>query len=181
MINDLWYKNAVIYCLSVDAYMDANGDGTGDFPGLIASPRLPARTRRDRDLADAVSNIALQGRRLRHRRLLQCRSSIRHAGRFHRVYSRRKTTRHPCLDRSGSEPYLRSAPLVQAGALRSKFEISALVRLVEEETGALKSGNGFSRRTKNDVELRSRSQSVVFSSVLRFPTRSQHLKSRGPS
>src|SRR5438874_10685829 len=35
MINDLWYKNAVIYCLSVDAYMDANGDGTGDFPGLM--------------------------------------------------------------------------------------------------------------------------------------------------
>jgi len=35
MINDLWYKNAVIYCLSVDAYMDANGDGIGDFPGLI--------------------------------------------------------------------------------------------------------------------------------------------------
>ncbi|HEY4272845.1 MAG TPA: alpha-amylase family protein [Candidatus Udaeobacter sp.] len=35
MINDLWYKNAIIYCLSVDAYMDANGDGIGDFPGLM--------------------------------------------------------------------------------------------------------------------------------------------------
>ena len=35
MINDLWYKNAVIYCLSVGTYMDANGDGTGDFPGLM--------------------------------------------------------------------------------------------------------------------------------------------------
>jgi len=35
MINDLWYKNAVIYCLSVDAYMDANGDGIGDFEGLM--------------------------------------------------------------------------------------------------------------------------------------------------
>ena len=35
MINDLWYKNAVIYCLSVSSYMDANGDGCGDFPGLI--------------------------------------------------------------------------------------------------------------------------------------------------
>ena len=32
MINDLWYKNAVIYCLSVGTYMDANGDGIGDFP-----------------------------------------------------------------------------------------------------------------------------------------------------
>ena len=35
MINDLWYKNAVIYCLSVATYMDANGDGIGDFEGLI--------------------------------------------------------------------------------------------------------------------------------------------------
>ena len=34
MINDLWYKNAVIYCLSVGSYMDANGDGVGDFEGL---------------------------------------------------------------------------------------------------------------------------------------------------
>jgi maltose alpha-D-glucosyltransferase/alpha-amylase len=35
MINDLWYKNAVIYCLSVATYMDANGDGVGDFQGLM--------------------------------------------------------------------------------------------------------------------------------------------------
>src|SRR3954469_9569693 len=34
MINDLWYKSAVIYCLSVGTFMDANGDGIGDFQGL---------------------------------------------------------------------------------------------------------------------------------------------------
>ena len=32
---DLWYKNAVIYCLDVDVFMDSNGDGVGDFQGLI--------------------------------------------------------------------------------------------------------------------------------------------------
>ncbi len=31
---DLWYKNAVIYCLDVETYMDGNGDGVGDFMGL---------------------------------------------------------------------------------------------------------------------------------------------------
>ncbi|SDE18349.1 alpha-amylase family protein [Limimaricola pyoseonensis] len=31
---DLWYKNAVIYCLDVETYMDASGDGVGDFRGL---------------------------------------------------------------------------------------------------------------------------------------------------
>jgi maltose alpha-D-glucosyltransferase/alpha-amylase len=35
MINDLWYKNAVIYSLSVGTYLDANGDGIGDFRGLM--------------------------------------------------------------------------------------------------------------------------------------------------
>ena len=35
MINDLWYKNAIIYCLSVGSFMDANGDGIGDFEGLM--------------------------------------------------------------------------------------------------------------------------------------------------
>ncbi|MEO9101592.1 MAG: hypothetical protein ABI212_08305 [Burkholderiaceae bacterium] len=34
MINDLWYKSAVVYCLSFDSYMDANGDGIGHFEGL---------------------------------------------------------------------------------------------------------------------------------------------------
>jgi maltose alpha-D-glucosyltransferase/alpha-amylase len=35
LINDLWYKNAIIYCLSVATYMDADGDGIGDFEGLM--------------------------------------------------------------------------------------------------------------------------------------------------
>ena len=34
MIHDLWYKNAVIYCLNVETFVDSNGDGVGDFVGL---------------------------------------------------------------------------------------------------------------------------------------------------
>jgi maltose alpha-D-glucosyltransferase/alpha-amylase len=36
MIEELWYKNAVIYSLDLETFMDANGDGTGDFEGLSA-------------------------------------------------------------------------------------------------------------------------------------------------
>ncbi|WP_225231802.1 alpha-amylase family protein [Klenkia terrae] len=32
---DLWWKNAVLYCLDVETYMDWDDDGTGDFPGLV--------------------------------------------------------------------------------------------------------------------------------------------------
>src|SRR5207248_1022872 len=131
-----------------------------------APPRLSAWTGRDRDLADAVSDFALPRRWLRRRRLLQCRFALRYARRFHRVYPRRKTAGHSCLDRSGSEPHLGPAPMVQAGALRSKFEISGLVRLVEEEAAALEQRDGFSRRTKNNVELRSRRERVVLPAIL---------------
>ena len=33
--SDLWWKNAVIYCLDVETYADSDGDGVGDFRGLI--------------------------------------------------------------------------------------------------------------------------------------------------
>jgi maltose alpha-D-glucosyltransferase/alpha-amylase len=33
-VSDLWWKNAVVYCLDVETYMDGNGDGVGDFRGL---------------------------------------------------------------------------------------------------------------------------------------------------
>jgi maltose alpha-D-glucosyltransferase / alpha-amylase len=33
-LRDLWYKDAVIYCLDVDRYQDSNADGVGDFHGL---------------------------------------------------------------------------------------------------------------------------------------------------
>ncbi len=31
---DLWWKNAVVYCLDVETYQDGDGDGIGDFVGL---------------------------------------------------------------------------------------------------------------------------------------------------
>ncbi|MET8157623.1 alpha-amylase family protein [Sphaerisporangium sp. NPDC005289] len=31
--SDLWWKNAVVYCLDVETFADGNGDGVGDFRG----------------------------------------------------------------------------------------------------------------------------------------------------
>ncbi len=33
-IEDLWYKNAIIYCLPIAKFMDTDGDGVGDLEGL---------------------------------------------------------------------------------------------------------------------------------------------------
>ena len=32
----LWYKDAIIYEIHVRAFMDSNGDGIGDFQGLLS-------------------------------------------------------------------------------------------------------------------------------------------------
>ncbi|WP_229206927.1 alpha-amylase family protein [Dyadobacter crusticola] len=34
MLEELWYKNAVIYSLDLETFMDGNNDGVGDFEGL---------------------------------------------------------------------------------------------------------------------------------------------------
>lgn len=38
-VSDLWWKNAVIYCIDVETFMDSDGDGVGDFRGL--TQRIP--------------------------------------------------------------------------------------------------------------------------------------------
>jgi maltose alpha-D-glucosyltransferase / alpha-amylase len=35
LIQDLWYKNAVVYVANVETFADTNGDGIGDFEGLM--------------------------------------------------------------------------------------------------------------------------------------------------
>ena len=32
--SDVWWKNAVFYCLDVETFLDTDGDGCGDLPGL---------------------------------------------------------------------------------------------------------------------------------------------------
>lgn len=34
-MKDLWYKNAIVYSLDVETFMDSDGNGVGDFQGLI--------------------------------------------------------------------------------------------------------------------------------------------------
>jgi maltose alpha-D-glucosyltransferase/alpha-amylase len=34
-LRDQWYENAIIYCLDVETFADSDGDGVGDFTGLL--------------------------------------------------------------------------------------------------------------------------------------------------
>src|SRR5437763_16473752 len=61
MIEDLWYKNAVIYALNVDSFMDGNGDGCGAVVVLhnFSSRPQEARFRIDRTDGGLLSNLLL--------------------------------------------------------------------------------------------------------------------------
>ena len=177
MINDLWYKNAVIYCLSVGTYMDANGDGIGDFRGLMR--RL-----------DYLHGLGVTAIWLMPFQTSPCRDDGYDVADYYNVDPRYGTLgdfvefTHGAKQRgirvlidlvvnhtSDQHPWFKQA------RSRSKFEISRLVCLVEEETAARKQRHGISRRAKIDLDLRSRSQSLVLPSILRFPARPEHLKS----
>jgi maltose alpha-D-glucosyltransferase / alpha-amylase len=34
-MRDRWYENAIVYCLDVETFADSDGDGVGDFTGLL--------------------------------------------------------------------------------------------------------------------------------------------------
>ena len=77
--SDLWWKNAVIYCVDVELFQDSDGDGTGDFAGLT-------------DRVDYLAGLGVTcvwlmpftppqpGQRLRHRRLLRRRPAAGQPG-----------------------------------------------------------------------------------------------------
>ena len=52
--SDQWWKNGLIYCLDVETFLDWDGDGVGDFTGLVERVDYPGGLRRHVHLADAV-------------------------------------------------------------------------------------------------------------------------------
>ena len=44
IVDELWYKDAIIYQLHVKSFFDSNNDGIGDFAGLTREARLISRT-----------------------------------------------------------------------------------------------------------------------------------------
>ena len=113
--SDLWWKNAVVYCLDVETYADGDGDGCGDFRGLIQHidhldrlgvtclwlmPFFPTPDRDDGyDITDFYGVDPRLGTARRHRRAGPDRPRPRDAG-----------DRRP-----RRQPHLRAAPVVRRG------------------------------------------------------------------
>ena len=124
-LSDLWYENAIIYCLDVETYNDSDGDGVGDFRGLTGKldylnglgvtciwlmPFFPTPNRDDGyDVADFYGG----------------RSTLRLARGLRRVHAGGQRARHARHHRSGDEPHLERAPVVPGSPRRPGFAATA--------------------------------------------------------
>ena len=63
--SDVWWKNVVFYCLDVETFLDTDGDGCGDLPGLCERVDYLTRARHRLPLADASKHVLNEGRRRR--------------------------------------------------------------------------------------------------------------------
>src|SRR3954447_25315729 len=117
--SDLWWKNAVVYCLDVETYSDSDGGGVGDFRGLIDKvdylaglgvtclwlmPFYPSPNRDGR--YDISAHYAV------HPRLRTRRPAARHARRLRRARPHLQRPRHADHRRPRRQPHLRRAPVV---------------------------------------------------------------------
>ena len=166
MIDDLWYKNGVFYCLSVGTYMDANGDGVGDFKGLLRRldylhglgitaiwlmPFQPSPGKDDGyDISDYYGVDPRYGtlRRLR------------------RIHPRLPAARHPRHHRPRRQPHLRRASLVSRRAEFAGFALSRLVCLGRQEARQRQQRHGVSRRAEIHLDARQGSRRVVLPPLL---------------
>ncbi len=181
MIDDLWYKNAIVYCLDVKTFMDSNGDGVGDFEGLTR--RLPylaglgveaiwllpfnASPRRDNgyDITDYYCG----------------RSAARHARRLRRLLARGEEARHPDPDGPGGEPHVRPAPVVQVARWRTSDSPYRDWYVWSKKKPTVRGdGDGLPGRAEDDLELPPEGARLLLPPLLQVPARPQHVEPGGP-
>ena len=127
--SDVWWKDAVIYCVDVETFQDSDGDGIGDFAGLTSRVDylaelgitclwlMPFYPTPDRDDGYDVTDLfGVDARLGTHGDLVEL---IRTAGR----------PRHPGDRRPRRQPHLRQAPVVQGGATQHDQPLPGLLRL----------------------------------------------------
>ncbi len=176
-IDDLWYKNAIIYCLDVEKYQDANGDGIGDFEGLMRrldylpglgvtcvwlQPFYPSPNRDNGyDVSDyyGVHEQARLARRLRQ------------------LHESRRRARHPRHRRPRRQPHVDRLALVPAGARATRSRPTAT------GTCGPTSGRRTTRRASSfpgeqttTWTLRPAGGAVLLPPLLRAPGRPEHLE-----
>ena len=154
-----WYKDAVIYQLHVKAFHDSNGDGIGDFAGLMQRLDYVAEPRRHRHLAAARSiprrcaTTATTSPTIA--RSIRPTATWRD---FRRFVARGAPARHPRHHRARHQPHLRPASLVPARADgAARLGRARLLRLERHRPDAIRAraSSSSTRRSRTGPGTRS--------------------------
>ena len=158
VIHDLWYKNAVIYCLDVETFIDGNGDGVGDFAGLTRRLRLSRRARRHLPLAAAVlSAHPTRTTATTSPTTTACIPRIGTFGDFVEFMNHAEPARPARHRRSGRQSHLRSASVVPGGARRDpESPYRDWYVWSKQRPQRLEQGDGVSRRAEGDLDAATR-------------------------
>jgi maltose alpha-D-glucosyltransferase / alpha-amylase len=181
MLDDIWYKNAIIYCLDVETYVDSNGDGVGDFEGLTRrldylagigvtclwlQPFYPSP---NKDNGYDVSDY--YGVHPKHGTLGDFVEFMNHAEQLGMrvivdLVANHTSNRHPWFLQARKDP-------------QSKYRdwyVWSKTRPADHDEG-----DGLPRRPEDDLDAGSRGRRVLLPSLLRLPARSEHTQSRVPA
>ena len=172
----LWYKDAIIYQLHVKAFFDSNGDGIGDFAGLIAEARLHPGARRHhasgccrsirRRCATTATTSPTTAASIRPT------ARSRTSGDFVREAHRARPAGH---HRAGHQPHLRPAPVVPARARRAaRLAGARLLRVERRPTRSTRARGSSSptprRRTGPGTRSPGRTSGIASSATSRTST-----------
>ncbi len=94
--DSLWYRDATIYQLHVKSFCDSNGDGIGDFKGLIQKLDYIAELGIDTIWLLPFYPSPPPRRRLRHQRLPRHSPGLRHHGRLPALHRTSACAWHAC-------------------------------------------------------------------------------------
>ena len=177
--SDLWWKNAVIYCLDVETFLDCNGDGIGDFPGLAQRIDylaelgvtclwlMPFYPTPDRDDGYDITDFYGVDPRLGHAR------------RPRRVDPHRQRPRHAGDRRPRRQPHLRPASLVQGARGPAGRRVPRLLRLARQAAADAKPRSSSPTRRQR-LDARRAGRRVLPAPLLPPPARPERRQPAGP-
>ena len=174
MSDPLWYKDAIIYQAHVRAFLDTNQDGIGDFRGLTE--------KLDYLEALGVNTLwllpfypsPLRRRRLRHRRLREHPSRLRHARRLRSLHRRGAPPQDSRHHRAGHQPHLGSASVVPGGAARAgRIARAQLLRLERDQPEVPGRADHLLGHREVELDVGRHRRRVLLAPLLPSPARSE--------
>ncbi|SNS86140.1 maltose alpha-D-glucosyltransferase/ alpha-amylase, partial [Actinomadura mexicana] len=142
--------------------------------------RPSAMARRGLPMAAAHLPVAVERRRLRHRRVHEDPARLRGAGRFRGPHRRSPCARDSCDRGSGDEPHQRPAPVVPGVADRSRRALRRLLHVGRRRHRLPRRPHHLRRHRSIQLDLRPGPRPVLLAPLLHPPARPQLRQPRRP-